>query len=107
MKAFAFEGPIALAALVSALSSHHQPPDPTECTLFASGGDDGSAFLHATQHCREVTIPKHTTLNISTRLNMTELKETHIVSTLDECFRSSALTIHCVMGLVPGGHRQV
>ena len=51
-----------------------------ECTLHASGADDTPHFLRAVQECATVTIPKYTTLNIETRLNMTGLKDKHIVS---------------------------
>ncbi|CAK5280941.1 unnamed protein product [Mycena citricolor] len=48
------------------------------CTLAASGGDDAPQFLKAAQTCTQVVIPKATTLNIATRLNMTGLSNTHI-----------------------------
>ena len=49
------------------------------CTLTASGGDDAPQFLSAVASCPTVTIPKSTTLNIATRLNMTGLTNKHIV----------------------------
>ncbi|CAK5269514.1 unnamed protein product [Mycena citricolor] len=49
-----------------------------KCTLKASGGDDAPQFLKAVQSCSEVIIPKATTLNIATRLNMTGLSDKHI-----------------------------
>lgn len=52
-----------------------------QCTLTASGGDDSPAFLTAVQTCSTVDIPSTTTLNISTRLNMTDLSDTTIVRT--------------------------
>ncbi|TFK44960.1 glycoside hydrolase family 28 protein [Crucibulum laeve] len=48
------------------------------CTLTASGGDDSPQFLSAVKACQTVTIPKSTTLNIATRLNMTGLSDKHI-----------------------------
>lgn len=52
------------------------------CTLTATGGDDAPQFLSAVKACATVTIPKTTTLNIATRLNMTGLADKHIVSCL-------------------------
>ncbi|KAF9078343.1 pectin lyase fold/virulence factor [Rhodocollybia butyracea] len=43
------------------------------CRLTASGGDDAPQFLAAAASCGTVTIPEGTTLNISTRLNMTAM----------------------------------
>ena len=57
-----------------------QPHGGMECTVFACGSDDASQFLRAVKECSTVTIPKHTTLNIETRLNMTGLRNKHIVS---------------------------
>ncbi|KAK0205300.1 glycoside hydrolase family 28 protein [Desarmillaria ectypa] len=48
------------------------------CTLTASGEDDASQFLSAVQNCDTVTIPRDTTLNIATRLNMTGVSDTTI-----------------------------
>ncbi|KAI0785798.1 glycoside hydrolase family 28 protein [Abortiporus biennis] len=50
------------------------------CTLTASGSDDASAFLSAAvdPSCPTITIPSSTTLNISSPLNMTGLKNKHI-----------------------------
>lgn len=57
------------------------PPSPkVSCTLTASGGDDAPNFLAAVNACPTITIPQTTTLNISTRLNMTGLQNKHIVS---------------------------
>ncbi|TDL18018.1 glycoside hydrolase family 28 protein [Rickenella mellea] len=50
----------------------------TTCKVTASGGDDAPAFLSAVQKCTQVTIDKDTTLNISTRLNMTGLNDRRI-----------------------------
>jgi galacturan 1,4-alpha-galacturonidase len=49
------------------------------CTVTASGGDDGPAFVDAVQRCDSVTIPRETTLSIATRMNMTGLKNKNIV----------------------------
>lgn len=55
--------------------------DAASCTLTASpSGDDAPQFLAAVSSCATVVIPKGTTLNIATRLNMTSLSGTHIVS---------------------------
>ncbi|KAH9485603.1 Exopolygalacturonase [Psilocybe cubensis] len=54
------------------------PPPKISCTLSASGGDDAPNFLKAVNACPTVTIPKSTTLNIETRLNMTGLRNKHI-----------------------------
>ncbi|KAG2137342.1 glycoside hydrolase family 28 protein [Suillus cothurnatus] len=48
------------------------------CTVTASGGDDGPAFVDAVQRCDSVTIPRETTLSIATRMNMTGLKNKNI-----------------------------
>lgn len=60
------------------------PQDPQRpnagCSLTASGGDDSPQLLAAVKACPTVTIPKATTLNIATRLNMTGLTNKHIVS---------------------------
>ncbi|KAL1678996.1 glycoside hydrolase family 28 protein [Schizophyllum commune] len=49
-----------------------------DCTLNQTGADDAPAFLAAVSDCDTITIPADTTLNISTRLNMTGLSNTHI-----------------------------
>ncbi|KDR75607.1 hypothetical protein GALMADRAFT_140236 [Galerina marginata CBS 339.88] len=53
-------------------------PGKVSCSLTASGGDDAPQFLKAVQACPTVTIPRATTLNIETRLNMTGLRDKHI-----------------------------
>lgn len=58
----------------------NQPYRKMECTLFARGGDDALHFLRALQECQTVTIPKSTTLNIESRLDMTGLRDKHIVN---------------------------
>ncbi|KAF9529744.1 glycoside hydrolase family 28 protein [Crepidotus variabilis] len=50
----------------------------SNCTLLASGGDDGPSLLKAVQSCSTITIPKSTTLNIESRLNMTGVADKHI-----------------------------
>jgi len=58
------------------------------CTLSNSGGDDAPALLAAVAACSVVSIPAETTLNISTRLDMTGLQDFHIASTLpDDMFQ--------------------
>ncbi|PPQ93854.1 hypothetical protein CVT25_013563 [Psilocybe cyanescens] len=53
-------------------------PPKISCILTASGADDAPNFLKAVEVCPTVTIPKSTTLNIETRLNMTGLRDKHI-----------------------------
>lgn len=69
-----------LASAGVALGGNSKPSQHASCTLKASGGDDASAFLNAVNHCSTVVIPEQTTLNISTRLNMTGIRDKHIVS---------------------------
>ncbi|KAJ7043092.1 pectin lyase fold/virulence factor [Mycena alexandri] len=54
--------------------------DDKACTLLAKGhsADDSPHFLSAVHACSKITIPASTTLNISTRLNMTGLHNKHI-----------------------------
>jgi len=63
---------IAILTSVGALAASTKSPA-ASCTMAASGGDDGPAFLSAVQQCSTVTIPSGVTLNISTRLAMTGL----------------------------------
>ncbi|KAF9026869.1 glycoside hydrolase family 28 protein [Hymenopellis radicata] len=49
-----------------------------QCTLEASGKDDASQLIAAARSCRTVNIPSDTTLNISTRLDMTGLSDVTI-----------------------------
>ncbi|TRM68985.1 glycoside hydrolase family 28 protein [Schizophyllum amplum] len=49
-----------------------------DCTLAASGSDDAPAFLAAVAECDTVIIPSDTTLNVSTRLDMSTLSDTLI-----------------------------
>lgn len=74
--------PIAVLGLfvASVVASRPKFPILDPCTLTASGGDDAPQFLKAAKDCLTVTIPKKTTLNIETRLNMTGLRDKHIVS---------------------------
>lgn len=55
------------------------------CTLTASGGDDGPAFITAAQTCDTVVIPVNTTLSIASPMNMTDVLNTHIVRFLIIC----------------------
>lgn len=64
------------AATSSLASSERSKVAP--CTLVASGGNDAPQFLGAVKSCSTVFIPKTTTLNIATRLNMTGLRNKHI-----------------------------
>ncbi|EIM85113.1 glycoside hydrolase family 28 protein [Stereum hirsutum FP-91666 SS1] len=50
----------------------------TACTLTASGGDDGPAFITAAQTCDTVVVPADTTLSIASPMNMTDVVNTHI-----------------------------
>ncbi|KAJ7205989.1 pectin lyase fold/virulence factor [Mycena pura] len=75
---------LGLSALQSAFA--HAPSRTVQnvgrasCTLTAlgSGKDDSPQFLTAMQACSTVVIPATTTLNISTRLNMTGLTNKHL-----------------------------
>jgi len=53
--------------------------DGVSCTVTASGGDDGPAFVDAVQRCGTVTIPAETTLSIATKMDMTGLINKNIV----------------------------
>ncbi|KDR75606.1 hypothetical protein GALMADRAFT_68591 [Galerina marginata CBS 339.88] len=71
----------ALAALLFSSAVATAPTNPQAtvlCSLTASGKDDAPQFLAAVQACPTVTIPKGTTLNIQSRLNMTGLSNKHI-----------------------------
>lgn len=57
-----------------------QPRNAALCTLKATGGDDAPQFLKAIKTCPTVTIPASTTLSIQTRMDMTGLRDRHIVS---------------------------
>ncbi|KAL0563204.1 hypothetical protein V5O48_018871 [Marasmius crinis-equi] len=48
------------------------------CTLTASTGDDSPKFTQVGKTCSVVTIPKGTTLNLATKLDMTGLSGVHI-----------------------------
>lgn len=67
---------LALAALALLSSVFVQADD---CTLTPSGGDDSAIFLSAAHSCDKVTIPATSTLNISTKLDMSDLTNTYIV----------------------------
>ncbi|GLB37346.1 putative glycoside hydrolase family 28 protein [Lyophyllum shimeji] len=66
------------AATLSLASRGKGQHKAASCTLVASGGDDAPQFLSAVKSCTTVVIPKTTTLNINSRLNMTGLSNTHI-----------------------------
>ncbi|KIY46100.1 glycoside hydrolase family 28 protein [Fistulina hepatica ATCC 64428] len=63
--------------LFGVVAAAHSVPT-TRCTLTSSGGDDASAFVTAASSCATVTIPADTTLKISSKMDMTGLKGTHI-----------------------------
>ncbi|KAJ7684569.1 pectin lyase fold/virulence factor [Mycena polygramma] len=69
-----------LSSLQFSLGSHENSGHDAHCTLIAkgNGADDSPHFLSAVQTCSKLTIPSFTTLNISTRLNMTGLRDKHI-----------------------------
>ncbi|KAJ6544085.1 glycoside hydrolase family 28 protein [Mycena capillaripes] len=68
------------AALADAPSRTVQNVARASCTLTAlgSGKDDSPQLLTAWQACSTVVVPVGTTLNISTRLNMTGLSNKHL-----------------------------
>ena len=72
---------LAVAALLLGSVAEPLPRELGVCTLRASGGDDAPAFLAAARShlCSTVSIPKHETLNIASRLNMTGIRDKHIV----------------------------
>lgn len=51
------------------------------CTLSASGGDDAPTFVSAVLDpaCPEIVIPADTTLNISTKMDMTGAQNKHVI----------------------------
>lgn len=51
------------------------------CEVFASGGDDGPAFVAASRDsvCDTILVPANTTLDIQTRMDMTGIVNKHIV----------------------------
>ena len=59
-------------------------PRDDSCTLKAGGSDDSLAFVAAVTDpaCSRVVIPQSTTLNIKTRMDMTNVKDKHIVGVL-------------------------
>ncbi|KAJ7904790.1 glycoside hydrolase family 28 protein [Mycena leptocephala] len=70
---------LTVPSLLLALSGLHAALAQS-CTLAAlgSGKDDSPQFLTAMQACSTVVVPAGTTLNISTRLNMTGLSNKHL-----------------------------
>ncbi|KAK7001848.1 putative exopolygalacturonase X [Favolaschia claudopus] len=69
-----------LHAVLATPSRTVQNVERASCTLAAlgSGKDDSPQLLTAMQSCSTVVIPASTTLNISTRLNMTGLSNKHL-----------------------------
>ncbi|KAF7305135.1 Protein kinase domain-containing protein [Mycena kentingensis (nom. inval.)] len=68
-------------AVASNDQNKHGPKSPSKaCTVVAKGAgiDDAPQLLAAWQRCSKITIPKETTLNISTRLNMTGGVDKHL-----------------------------
>lgn len=67
------------ATLVSALGLEARA---TNCTVAAAGAgkDDAPAFIAAVKSCATTTVPVGTTLNISSKIDMTGLANKHIVS---------------------------
>jgi galacturan 1,4-alpha-galacturonidase len=59
----------------------HSEDSTGACTVEAAGGgkDDAPALMTAVQRCAAVTIPVRTTLNISSKMNMTGLSYKHLV----------------------------
>ncbi|KAF8070387.1 glycoside hydrolase family 28 protein [Lyophyllum atratum] len=75
---FKLSSSIVLAFAASSCFASLEGSAATSCTLRASGGDDAPQFLSAVKACSTVRIPKTTTLNIETRLNMTGLSNKRI-----------------------------
>ena len=69
-------------AVASFLGSYAAQDLPSLCTLRASGGDDGPAFVKAVKACPITTIPKGATLNVASKMNMTGLSDRIIVGFL-------------------------
>ena len=70
----------------------------SSCTVFATGGDDGPAFLNAVKTCSTTIIPSGTTLSIGSNLNMTGLSNKHIVCT--RTFHWTAAESMCLIKFV-------
>lgn len=75
-------GTSAFAAFFNPSHIPHVVNDHGTCTISASGQDDSPALLAAVHvgSCNTIVIPTHTTLNISRKLDMTGLRNKHIVS---------------------------
>lgn len=71
----------ALVPLVIALIVARGALAQAECTLTASGDDDGPAFAAAVRSCETTTVPAGTTLSVGSALNLTGLSNKHIVRT--------------------------
>lgn len=83
-------------SLVAAKNANHLHGK-TECILYASGADDAPYFVRAMEECATVNIPKSTTLNIETRLNMTGLRDKHIVSPSLDLLHQHERKLKCVI----------
>jgi galacturan 1,4-alpha-galacturonidase len=68
------------------------------CTVTASGGDDGPAFIDAVQRCDTVKIPFETTLSIATKMDMTGLNNKNIVCNVLKAY--DALNIYGLQELM-------
>jgi galacturan 1,4-alpha-galacturonidase len=76
---FSFAVTIVASTFLGSYAAHDLP---SLCTLRASGGDDGPAFVKAVKACPITTIPKGVTLNVASKLNMTGLSDRIIVGFL-------------------------
>jgi hypothetical protein len=70
--------PAAAAATAAAVLERATAP----CTVTAAGAgkDDAPSLVSAMQSCATVTVAAGTTLNISSKMNMTGLSNRHLVS---------------------------
>lgn len=73
-----------LPLIASCSGAVHPTPDGLTCpvTALGHGRDDASRFASTVKSpfCQTIEIPEHTTLNISTKMDLTGLKNKHIVS---------------------------
>ena len=71
-------GLVSVKSVAAGIAPHRSH---STCTLRASGGDDAPAFVSAVLNstCSTVKIPKGTTLNISSPMDMTGAQDAHIV----------------------------
>jgi len=70
------------------------------CTVTASGGDDGPAFIDAFQRCDTVKIPSETTLSIATKMDMTGLNNKNIVCNMLKTYDALNIGLQELMGTV-------